>query len=102
MPLTSLRTRTRLAHAPLIRNTLSRTMSNVAAFVAAAERADPSLVGASDKDKAAIAKLAGETEKLSKDLPVSWVWMSGRPVRSGTIWNELGASFENSASLIDS
>ncbi|GFZ47264.1 Acyl-RNA-complex protein 1 [Saitozyma sp. JCM 24511] len=46
-------------------------MFNVAAFVAAAERADPSLVGASDKDKAAIAKLAGETEKLSKDLPIS-------------------------------
>jgi hypothetical protein len=74
----SLRTRIRLAYTPLLRNTSSRTMSNVAAFVAAAERADSSLVGTSDKDKAAIAKLAGEAEKLSKDLPVSRVWMSDR------------------------
>ncbi|WVF65330.1 methionine-tRNA ligase, beta subunit [Kwoniella sp. CBS 6097] len=42
--------------------------SNVAEFVAAAERADPALVGANDKDKAEIAKIAGETEKYVKDL----------------------------------
>ncbi|WVQ93005.1 methionine-tRNA ligase, beta subunit [Kwoniella sp. CBS 9459] len=42
--------------------------SNVAEFVAAAERADPSLVGANDKDKAEIAKIAGETEGYVKDL----------------------------------
>ncbi|OCF32434.1 methionine-tRNA ligase, beta subunit [Kwoniella heveanensis BCC8398] len=42
--------------------------SNVAEFVAAAERADPSLIGASDKDKAEIAKIAGETEGYVKDL----------------------------------
>jgi hypothetical protein len=59
-------------------------MSNVTAFVAAAERADPSLVGTSDKDKAAITKLVGETDKLSKDLPVSRVWISDSPKRFRT------------------
>ncbi|WVR08853.1 methionine-tRNA ligase, beta subunit [Kwoniella sp. DSM 27419] len=43
-------------------------MSSVSDFVAAAERADPSLVGANDKDKAEIAKLVGETEGYVKDL----------------------------------
>lgn len=45
-------------------------MSNVAAFVAAAEKAEPQLVGSTDKDKAAVAKLVGETEAMSKDLSV--------------------------------
>ncbi|KAK8844030.1 methionine-tRNA ligase, beta subunit [Kwoniella newhampshirensis] len=44
-------------------------MSAVSEFVAAAEKADPSLVGTEDKDKAEIAKLVGQTEAMVKDLP---------------------------------
>ena len=44
---------------------------SVPEFVAAAEKADPSLVGSSDKDKAAIAKLVGETEALSQSISAS-------------------------------
>ncbi|WVW79602.1 methionine-tRNA ligase, beta subunit [Kwoniella bestiolae CBS 10118] len=43
-------------------------MSNVSEFVSAAERADPSLVGSNDKDKAEITKLVNETEGYVKDL----------------------------------
>ncbi|WVQ63671.1 methionine-tRNA ligase, beta subunit [Kwoniella botswanensis] len=43
-------------------------MSNVSEFVAAAERADPSLTGSNEKEKAEIAKLVGETEGYVKDL----------------------------------
>ncbi|KAK6906376.1 methionine-tRNA ligase, beta subunit [Kwoniella mangroviensis CBS 8507] len=43
-------------------------MSNVSEFVAAAEQADPSLTGSNEKEKAEIAKLAGETEGYVKDL----------------------------------
>ncbi|WWC98204.1 methionine-tRNA ligase, beta subunit [Kwoniella sp. B9012] len=43
-------------------------MSNVSEFVAAAERADPSLTGSNEKDKAEIAKLVGETEGYVKEL----------------------------------
>ncbi|KAK1922631.1 putative tRNA binding protein [Papiliotrema laurentii] len=45
-----------------------RTMSSVSQFVSAAVNADPSLAGASDKDKAAITQLEAETEGLAKDL----------------------------------
>ena len=47
-----------------------RTMSSVSQFVSAAVNADPSLAGASDKDKAAITQLEAETEGLAKDLSV--------------------------------
>ncbi|WWD06983.1 methionine-tRNA ligase, beta subunit [Kwoniella europaea PYCC6329] len=43
-------------------------MSNVSEFVAAAERADPTLTGSNEKEKAEIAKLVGETEGYVKDL----------------------------------
>ncbi|WWC63788.1 methionine-tRNA ligase, beta subunit [Kwoniella dejecticola CBS 10117] len=43
-------------------------MSTVSDFVKAAERADPTLAGSSDKDKAEIAKLSNETEGYVKDL----------------------------------
>ncbi|RSH86670.1 G4 quadruplex nucleic acid binding protein [Apiotrichum porosum] len=42
-------------------------MSDIAQFVAAAQKADPALVGA-DKEQAAISKVAAETEALAKDL----------------------------------
>ncbi|WWD21315.1 methionine-tRNA ligase, beta subunit [Kwoniella shandongensis] len=44
-------------------------MSAVSEFVAAAEKADPSLVGTEEKDKTEIAKLVKETEGYVKDLP---------------------------------
>lgn len=48
-------------------------MSDIAQFVAAAQKADPALVGA-DKEQAAISKVAAETEALAKDLKVrSWL-----------------------------
>ncbi|WRT69296.1 methionine-tRNA ligase, beta subunit [Kwoniella shivajii] len=43
-------------------------MSSVAEFVAAAERADPTLTGSNDKDKAEITKLVYQTEGYVNDL----------------------------------
>ncbi|WWC72900.1 methionine-tRNA ligase, beta subunit [Kwoniella pini CBS 10737] len=43
-------------------------MSSVSDFVKAAERADPTLAGSNEKDKAEIVKLSAETEGYVKDL----------------------------------
>jgi hypothetical protein len=44
---------------------------SVSDFVAAAEKADASLKGSSEKDQQAIQKLSSETEGLAKDTTVS-------------------------------
>lgn len=51
-------------------STVRKMSSQVQQFISAAVNADPSLVGQNDKDKAAIEKLVGESEGLTKDLPV--------------------------------
>lgn len=45
-------------------------MSDVAQFVAAAQKADPALAG-TEKEQAAISKAAAETESLSSNLKVN-------------------------------
>lgn len=47
----------------------TRAMSDVAQFVAAAKKAQPSLAGA-EADSKAIEKATGETESLASDLKV--------------------------------
>lgn len=53
-----------------IPNKFYSTMS-VSEFVAAAEKADSSLKGSSEKDQQAIQKLSTESESLAKDIKVS-------------------------------
>lgn len=47
-----------------------RAMSDIAQFVAAAQKADPALAGAGDKEQAAIAKATSEVASIASNLKV--------------------------------